>query len=125
MTTVCLAELRALIQRHAGPDTRPLRRLAGLILATESGPTLPCRLVIEPVFSLIAQGLWPAVGRWRLRRRFAKVVPASRQRLSAGSSLESPKSLAHQTGYKIRAVLIHSRLSAFPNTFIRLVLASK
>jgi AraC-like DNA-binding protein len=56
MKTVDLAELRALIQRHAEPDSKPLRRMPSLILAAENGPTKPCRFVIKPVFSLIAQG---------------------------------------------------------------------
>lgn len=56
MMTVSLEELRTLIKRHAEPETKPLRRIPSLLLGIESGPTPPCRLVIEPVFSLIAQG---------------------------------------------------------------------
>lgn len=49
-------ELRSLIARHAGPDTKPLRRMPSLLLGVESGPTPPCQIVVEPVFSIIAQG---------------------------------------------------------------------
>ena len=56
MTTSSLGELRALIQKHAGPNTGPLRLMPSLILGIESRPTPPCQLVVEPVFSLIAQG---------------------------------------------------------------------
>ncbi len=56
MTATSLDELRGLIRRHAGPDARPLRLIPSLILGIESGPTLPCQIVVEPVFSLIAQG---------------------------------------------------------------------
>ena len=56
MTTVPLDELRALIEKHAGPNARPLPLLQSLVLTTEPGPTLPCQLVVEPVCSLIAQG---------------------------------------------------------------------
>ena len=56
MTNASLDELRALIRKHATADARPLAALPGLMLAAESGPTLPCRVVVEPVFSLVAQG---------------------------------------------------------------------
>jgi len=56
MTTVPLDELRALIEKHAVPDSRSLPLLPGLLLGIESGPTPPCQLVLEPVFALIAQG---------------------------------------------------------------------
>lgn len=56
MMTATLDALRGLIQRHAGSDTKPLSLLPGLILAIESEPTPPCRIVVEPVLSLIAQG---------------------------------------------------------------------
>ena len=56
MTTVVLDELRLLIARHAGPDAWPLRLMPRLFLGSESGPTLPCQVVVEPIFSLIAQG---------------------------------------------------------------------
>ncbi|WP_375451448.1 AraC family transcriptional regulator N-terminal domain-containing protein [uncultured Devosia sp.] len=45
-----------LIARHAGPDAWPLRGMPGFILGIKSGPTLPCPVVVEPIFSLIAQG---------------------------------------------------------------------
>jgi AraC-like DNA-binding protein len=56
MTTASLAELRALIERHAEPGAKPLRQMPGLLLGLEPGPTLPCHVVVEPVLSLIAQG---------------------------------------------------------------------
>lgn len=56
MSASSLDELRSLIKRHAGPEPTPLRLIPSLILATETAPTLPCRVVVEPVFSLIAQG---------------------------------------------------------------------
>lgn len=56
MSMYSLDELRTLINKHAGPDTRPMQLLPGVILATEPGPTLPCHVIVEPVFSLIAQG---------------------------------------------------------------------
>ncbi|WCM18324.1 AraC family transcriptional regulator [Paraburkholderia bryophila] len=56
MMTAPLDELRALIARHAGPDSAPLALISGLILVSEPGPTLPCQVVVEPVFSLIVQG---------------------------------------------------------------------
>ncbi|MGJ7609753.1 MULTISPECIES: AraC family transcriptional regulator N-terminal domain-containing protein [unclassified Variovorax] len=56
MTTSSLAELRALIHKHAGPDSRPLRQLPGVYLGIEEGPTPPCQLVVEPILSLAAQG---------------------------------------------------------------------
>lgn len=51
-----LNELRALIERHAGPDSEPPKAIPGLLLASESGPTLPHQVVVQPVFSLIVQG---------------------------------------------------------------------
>ena len=56
MTTVDLAELRTLIQRHAASDTSRHRHVPNLLLGTRSQPTAPCALVVEPVFSLVAQG---------------------------------------------------------------------
>lgn len=56
MTTLLFDELRALIKKHAKPDSTPLTLMPSLILVTESGPTLPCQVVVEPVFSLIVQG---------------------------------------------------------------------
>ena len=56
MTIAALDELGALIQKHAGPSTTPLRRMPNLLVVTHAGPTPPCQIVIEPVFSLIAQG---------------------------------------------------------------------
>ncbi|NIE68655.1 AraC family transcriptional regulator [Burkholderia sp. Ax-1719] len=56
MMTAALDELRALIARHAGPDLAPHRLMPGLFLVREPGPTLPCQVVVEPVFSLIVQG---------------------------------------------------------------------
>lgn len=56
MTTSSLVELRALIQKHAGPDSRPLRQIPGVYLGIEAGPTPPCQLVVEPILSLTAQG---------------------------------------------------------------------
>jgi AraC-like DNA-binding protein len=56
MTTAPLEELRALIERHAKADATPLRRMPNLLLGFQPGPTAPCQLVVEPVFSLIAQG---------------------------------------------------------------------
>lgn len=56
MMTTQLDELRTLLEKHAGPDTKPLRLMPNLILGIESEPTTPCQIVVEPVFSLIAQG---------------------------------------------------------------------
>ena len=56
MTTPSLDELRALIKQHAGPDKKPLRSIPSLILAIETGPTLPCQVIVEPIFALVAQG---------------------------------------------------------------------
>ena len=56
MTTALLHELRTLIERHARPDIKPLRQLPNLLLGIESGPTIPCQVIVEPIFSLIAQG---------------------------------------------------------------------
>ena len=56
MTSVSLDELRLLIQKHAGPETAPPRRISNLLLGAHSEPSLPCRIVLEPVFALVAQG---------------------------------------------------------------------
>ena len=56
MTTDSLHELRALVEKHAGPDTKPVRLMPRLLLGLRSEPTPPCQIVVEPVFSLIAQG---------------------------------------------------------------------
>lgn len=56
MTRASLAEVRALIERHASTDSKPLRQLPNIILGIAQGPTPPCQLVLEPVFSLIVQG---------------------------------------------------------------------
>ena len=56
MTTVPLDELRALISKHAGPDTTPRHRIPNLHLGIQPEPTPPCQIVVEPIFSLIAQG---------------------------------------------------------------------
>lgn len=56
MTIDSLDELGALIQRHAGTNTNSLRGMPGLLFGFETGPTPPCQVVVEPVFSLIAQG---------------------------------------------------------------------
>jgi AraC-like DNA-binding protein len=53
MTTVLLDELSALIEAHA--DTSQ-RRIPNLLLGTRSEPTQPCKIVVEPIFSLVAQG---------------------------------------------------------------------
>ena len=54
--TTSLDELRVLIKKHAEPEAVPLRLMPSLVLGIESGPTAPCQLIVEPVFSLIAQG---------------------------------------------------------------------
>ena len=56
MTEPSLNELRTLIARHGARGTAPLRGMPGLIFGVESAPTPPCQIVVEPVFSLIAQG---------------------------------------------------------------------
>jgi AraC-like DNA-binding protein len=56
MTSVPLDELRALIRKHAGPETAPPRRISNLLLGAHSEPTPPCQIVVEPVFALVAQG---------------------------------------------------------------------
>ena len=56
MITTALDELRTLIQRHVESDAKPLPLMPNLIFGMEFGPTLPCQVVVEPVFSLIAQG---------------------------------------------------------------------
>lgn len=56
MTTALFDELRTLIQKHADADSKPNRLLPSVILVSESAPTLPCQVVLEPVFALIAQG---------------------------------------------------------------------
>jgi AraC-like DNA-binding protein len=56
MTILALDELRALIERHASLDAKPIRGMPGLMFGFEHGPTPPCELVVEPVFSLVAQG---------------------------------------------------------------------
>lgn len=49
-------ELRMLIEKHALQGITPLPLMPNIILNIETEPTVPCQLVIEPVFSLIAQG---------------------------------------------------------------------
>lgn len=56
MNEPSLEELRTLIARYAGPDTKPLRQMPSFLLGIETGPTTPCQVVVEPVFSLVAQG---------------------------------------------------------------------
>lgn len=56
MTTDLLDELRTLIERHAEADSKPLNQLPNLLLGVKNGPTPPCQVVVEPVFSLVAQG---------------------------------------------------------------------
>jgi AraC-like DNA-binding protein len=55
MTTVSLDELSALIEAHAGADSSP-RWIPNLLLGARSEPTQPCQIVVEPLFSLVAQG---------------------------------------------------------------------
>jgi AraC-like DNA-binding protein len=56
MNPMMLGELRSLIVRHAGPDSKPLLLMPNIIVGEESVPTPPCPHIIEPVFSVIAQG---------------------------------------------------------------------
>jgi len=49
-------ELRSLIARHAGEDSKPLRLMPNVILGRETARTPPCPHVIEPMVSVIAQG---------------------------------------------------------------------
>ena len=56
MATPSLDELCALIERHAVEDAKPQRQMPRFVLGIKSGPTLPCQVVVEPVFSLVAQG---------------------------------------------------------------------
>lgn len=51
-----LAELCDLIARHVVESGAPLAALPNIVLGLETGATLPCIHVAEPVFSLIAQG---------------------------------------------------------------------
>jgi len=51
-----LAELRDLIAHRVVESGAPLAALPNILLGRESGPTLPCIHIAEPVFSLIAQG---------------------------------------------------------------------
>lgn len=53
MTTVSLTELSGLIEAHADASSP---RIPNLYLATRPEPTQPCQTVVEPVFSLVAQG---------------------------------------------------------------------
>ena len=56
MNTVLLNELRALILKHAAPDAKASQLIPNLLLGARSAPTVPCQIVVEPVFSLIVQG---------------------------------------------------------------------
>lgn len=57
MTIDPLEELRSLIVRHARSDVSAVAGIPNLLLGTRSGPTAPCQIVVEPVFSLVAQGI--------------------------------------------------------------------
>jgi AraC-like DNA-binding protein len=56
MDTKALDELRSLIARHAGPNPQPLRAMPHVILARDPTPTPSCPHIVEPVFSVVAQG---------------------------------------------------------------------
>ena len=55
-----LAELRALIARHAGGEAAR-QALPDIVLASFSEPTLPLGYVGDPIFALVAQGAKRAV----------------------------------------------------------------
>jgi len=78
MTDAALDELRALIARHAQPEQGPLAWMPSLQLGIGFGPTPPCQIVVEPVFSLVAQGAKRVdVGRQRFDYRAGQFLVVS------------------------------------------------
>ncbi|PSJ61674.1 AraC family transcriptional regulator [Mesorhizobium soli] len=56
MDAVLLAELQALIARHAVPDGSAFRALPNVTLMSAAAPTPPIADVTEPMFALVARG---------------------------------------------------------------------
>ena len=56
MPTAALEELRELIAEHAGRDAKLRRLMPNLLLGFATAPTPPRRQIVNPVFSLVAQG---------------------------------------------------------------------
>jgi AraC-like DNA-binding protein len=56
MNPTMLDELRSLIKRHADLVSSASRLMPNIIIGAEAGPTPACPHIVEPVFSVIAQG---------------------------------------------------------------------